>query len=89
MQSNGLDTNYQTFTFRNGDRFYAVSHTMGQADEAGKRSTLSVGQITGGTGKFAGMRGLVRAQGASDGKRGFNETQAEIEYWFVTLKKQN
>jgi hypothetical protein len=84
MQSNGLSTNYQTFVAENGDRFYAVSHTMGQADEAGKRSTLSVGQITGGTGKFAGMRGLVRAQGASDGKRGFNETQAEIEYWFVT-----
>ena len=59
-----------------------MTRTMGQADAAGKRSTVSVGQITGGTGKFAGMKGLVRSQGASDGKRGFNETSSEIEYWF-------
>ena len=68
---------------------YPQRHTIDVGDEPGhtvgvfERSTLSVGQITGGTGKFSGMRGLVRARGASDGKRGFNETQAEIEYWFV------
>jgi hypothetical protein len=83
VNNNGLSTNYQTFVAENGDKFYAVSRTMGHADDAGKRSTVSVGQITGGTGKFAGMRGLVRARGASDGKRGFNETQTDIEYWFV------
>lgn len=83
VNSNGLSTNYQVFVGENGDRFFALSRTMGQADAAGKRSTISVGQITGGTGKFAGMRGLLRAQGASDGKRGFNETASEIEYWFA------
>ena len=82
VNNNGLSTNYQTFVAENGDRFFVQSRTMGQADASGKRSTVSVGQITGGTGKFAGMKGLVRSQGASDGKRSFNETSSEIEYWF-------
>lgn len=82
LNNNGLSTNYQTFVGENGDRFFVLSRTMGQADATGKRSTVSVGQITGGTGKFSGMKGLVRSQGASDGKRGFNETSSEIEYWF-------
>jgi hypothetical protein len=56
---------------------------MGQADAAGKRTTLSVGQVLGGTGKLAGMKGAVRSTGVSDGKVNFNETQSEIEYWFA------
>jgi len=84
LSNNGLSTNYQIYVAENGDRFFVASRTMGQADAAGKRTTISVGEITGGTGKFAGMKGISRAQGASDGKRGFNETSAEIEYWFVS-----
>jgi hypothetical protein len=83
LDNNGLSTNYQVFVGENGDRFFAASRTMGHADATGKRTTVSVGEITGGTGKFAGMRGMTRAQGASDGKRGFNETSTEIEYWFL------
>jgi len=82
INQNGLSTNYQVFVGENGDRFFTVSRTMGQADDSGKRNTVSVGHITGGTGKFSGMRGMTRSQGASDGKRGFNETSTEIEYWF-------
>jgi hypothetical protein len=55
--------------FRNG-------HNTG-----GKPSTTSVETITGGTGKLVGIRGMIRASGAADPKAGFNETQAEIEYW--------
>ena len=84
LDFNGLTMNYQIFVAENGDRFFVSSKTMGHADAAGKRTTMSVGEITGGTGKFAGMRGMTRAQGASDGKRGFNETSAEFEYWFLT-----
>ena len=82
QNQNGLSTNYQIFVGENGDRFFTLSRTMGQAEAGGKRSTISVGQITGGTGKFASIRGMIRAQGASDGARGFNETSTEIEYWF-------
>lgn len=80
--NNGLSTSYGVVVMENGDRFFTKNGTMGQADASGKRTTISVGQVLGGTGKFAGMRGLVRSKGASDGKAGFNETQSEIEYWF-------
>jgi len=83
VSNNGISTNYQIYIAENGDRFHAVTHSMGQADDSGKRSTVSVGHITGGTGKFAAMRGMIRSQGASDGKRGFNESSTEIEYWFA------
>ena len=83
INSNGLSTNYTLYVLENGDQFYSHSSTMGQADAAGKRTTVAVGQIRGGTGKFAAMKGLVRSTGASDGKAGFNETQTEIEYWIA------
>ena len=83
IDNNGMSTNYGIYVLENGDKFYTKSTTMGQADSAGKRTTVSVGQIFGGTGKFAAMRGLVRSNGASDGKVGFNETSSEIEYWFA------
>jgi hypothetical protein len=83
VNSNGLSTNYTVYVLDNGDKFYTHSRTMGQADAAGKRTTASVGQIQGGTGKLTAMKGLVRSTGTSDGKAGFNETQAEIEYWIA------
>ena len=83
INSNGLSINYTVYMLDNGDKFYSHSSTMGQADAAGKRSTVAVGQILGGTGKFAAMKGLVRSTGVSDGKAGVNETQAEIEYWIA------
>ena len=83
VNSNGLSTNYGVFVLENGDKFYTLASTMGQTDAAGKRMTVSVGNVLGGTGKFSGMKGLVRSKGASDGKAGFNETQSEIEYWFA------
>src|SRR5262245_51026006 len=83
VDNNGLSTNYTIYVLENGDRFFTRASTMGQADAAGKRATVAVGQILGGTGKLAGMKGLVRSKGVTDGKSGFNETQAEIEYWFA------
>jgi hypothetical protein len=82
MSSNGLSTNYTTFVLENGDKFFTKGLTLGQADAAGKRSTISVNNITGATGKLAGMKGILRGRGASDGKAGYNETTAELEYWF-------
>jgi len=83
INSNGLSTNHTVYVLENGDKFYTMSSTMGQADTAGKRTTIGVGQIRGGTGKFAAMKGVVRSNGVSDGKAGLNETQSEIEYWIA------
>ena len=82
-KTNGLSTNYSTFVLEDGDKFFTVNRTMGQADAAGKRTTTSVGEVLGGTGKLAAMKGVFRANGVSDGARGFNETKAEREYWFA------
>jgi hypothetical protein len=83
VNNNGISSNYGVYSLENGDKFYTFSSTMGQADAAGKRTTVSVGSIRGGTGKLAGMKGMLRLTGVSDGKSGFNESQAEIEYWFA------
>jgi hypothetical protein len=83
IDRNGLSVNYITYVFDNGDRMYVTTRTMGQADSAGKRTTISVGEITGGTGKFVGIKGISRATGISQGQAGLNESQTELEYWFV------
>ena len=81
--NNGLSTNYTTYVLESGDRFTTYSNTMGHADKEGKRTTVGVGKIIGGTGKLAGIHGFVRANGVSDGKRNYNETTTEIEYWLA------
>jgi len=83
VDNNGPSHNYSVYMMENGDQFFTKAITMGQANAAGRRSTHSVGEVTGGTGKFVGMRGTFRANGASEGKIGLNETQADIEYWFA------
>jgi hypothetical protein len=55
--------------------------TLGQ-NTGGKRANTTVGAITGGTGKFTGMKGTIRGSSTSDPRAGLNETQVEIEYWF-------
>ena len=81
--NNGPSYNYSVYVMENGDKFFTKAMTVGQANAAGRRSTTSVGEITGGTGKLVNLRGTFRANGASEGKVGFNETQAELEYWFA------
>ena len=81
--NNGLSTNYTTYVLESGDRFTTHSQTMGHANAEGKRTTVGVGRIIGGTGKLAGIHGFVRTNGISDGKRNFNETSTEIEYWLA------
>jgi hypothetical protein len=80
---NGPSSSYSVYVLENGDKFFVRTTTLGQANAAGKRSTTSVGTITGGTGKLVGIQGMARGSGTSDPKAGFNENQTEIEYWFA------
>jgi hypothetical protein len=45
-------------------------------------TTTTTGHITGGTGKFSGIRGLLRTSVTADLKAGTNEVYVELEYWF-------
>jgi hypothetical protein len=80
---NGPSTSYITYVFENGDRMFGHTMTLGQKNAAGKRATISVGKITGGTGQFVGIQGMTRSTGLSDAKAGENATDTEIEFWFV------
>jgi hypothetical protein len=80
---NGPSTSYITYVFENGDKLFVHSMTLGQADAAGKRATVAVGKITGGTGKLVGIQGMTRSKGLNDVRAGLNTTDTEVEYWFA------
>jgi hypothetical protein len=77
----GPGTGYAMFVFENGDKFFSRWSLVAQRDGSGKSTFTLVGPITGGTGKFAGIRGLMRQAGTFDPKAGFNDKQTDIEYW--------
>jgi hypothetical protein len=80
IDNNGTANLYSVYVLENGDKFFThttlVAHNVG----AGKLTNVSVGQITGGTGKLAGIQGTIRSSGSANPKAGFTETQNDIEY---------
>ena len=80
---NGPSASYVTYVFENGDKFFVHNTTLGQKNATGKRTTVSVGKITGGTGKFVGIQGMTRSSGLSDPKAGQNATDVEVEFWLA------
>jgi len=81
VEVNGLATVYSTYVFDNGDKFFVRSDLVA-ATEAGKSSTLAAGRITGGTGQFRNMRGVVRVASSPDPDSGLMRSAFDIDYWF-------
>jgi hypothetical protein len=81
IDNNGTANNYNVFVMENGDKFFTHTTVLAQNAGPGKLSNVTVGHITGGTGKFTGMQGIIRTSGTAEPKAGLNETQTEIEYW--------
>jgi hypothetical protein len=78
---NGPGAAYLVYVLENGDKFFARLNLIAQrSSESGKSTGTNVGAITGGTGKFSGIRGVVRQLVTFDPKTGFNEAQWDIEY---------
>ena len=72
-------------TLENGDKVYSRADIMARTtieDGARKTSYTSVTRLTGGTGKFKGIRGTLFTTGFSDMKTKTSGTQTEGEYWF-------
>jgi hypothetical protein len=42
----------------------------------------TVGTVSGGTGEFFGIQGLLRLSISADVQAGVSESQVELEYWF-------
>jgi hypothetical protein len=83
VDGDGAYTVYAVFIMANGDKFYDRASLVASSTGSGKFTTTSTGTITGGTGKFAGIRGTVRTAGTVDPKAGFTEVQYDIEYSFL------
>jgi hypothetical protein len=79
IDGNGSATQHLVFMMENGDRLFARTANVVQTT-SGKLTVTVVGYITGGTGKFATIQGIVRTVGNFDYKTGFTENQTDIEY---------
>lgn len=77
---------YTVMLMANGDRIYTRSEgttlTSVAADGSRKVAFSTAATITGGTGKFATLRGVLRTTGFSDMKTGTSGNVTEGEYWF-------
>jgi hypothetical protein len=70
--------------FDNGDKFYArgdqVTESKRNPDGSLFATSHRISKITGGTGKFATMKGTLNALTTYDTKTGQNGTQVDIDY---------
>ncbi len=80
VDNNGTATTYNVYVLDNGDKFFTRGTVLARSAGPGKLSNMTVAYITGGTGKLAGIAGIVRTTGSAEPKAGVNETQVEIEY---------
>jgi hypothetical protein len=84
----GPGTVYTVTVLENGDKIFSrgdlVAYTEKSSGEARTTMATTVAQITGGTGKFRGIRGTVKSLAVADIKAGVNEVQSEVEYWIET-----
>ncbi len=59
--NNGTAVTYGVYVLENGDKFFVRSTVLDKSAGAGKLVNWVVGTITGGTGKLAGIQGVVRS----------------------------
>src|SRR5262249_17819059 len=84
INTNGSNTNYTEYLMENGDKFFVRQTTVSQSTVGpdGKRKNVATGSgvITGGTGKFATIKGVVRTTNVFDAQAGINDGETEVEY---------
>jgi hypothetical protein len=81
--NNGPSIVYHVYVGENGDKFFVTSSAISVQPPGTRRMTITtVGTITGGTGEFFGIQGVLRLSASSDLEAGVNESQVELEYWF-------
>ena|SRR5690242_8786905 len=82
----GRASGYGVSILENGDkifsRFEVLAHAVVENDGSRKGNYTSIATLTGGTGKFATIRGTLRAVGSTDYKAGVSNVKTEGEYWF-------
>lgn len=81
----GTATGYAINILENGDKIFErlaiQAHTAVAPDGSKKLGFRAVTTLTGGTGRFLGIRGTLVGGGGSDLKTGTSDTWTEGEYW--------
>jgi hypothetical protein len=81
----GPAVSYGTAVLENGDKIFSRAEILTQTvvgpDGARKSRFNVVAALTGGTGRFKGIRGTLRTTGATDFKTGTSDVVTEGEYW--------
>jgi hypothetical protein len=84
VEGTGNSFGYTVYNMQNGEKVFGhytlVTQTSVGAEGAKKATFTGVTTLTGGTGKFRGIRGTLRTNGATDFKVG-PSSQTEGEYW--------
>ena len=86
VNTSGHFTQYAVSHMANGDKVFShvegLLQTSTGAEGSGKSAYAVVTTLTGGTGKFATIRGTIRGSGVTDFKTGTTASPSEGEYWF-------
>jgi hypothetical protein len=86
IDGSGHFSQYSVLQMANGDRIFNRTQGLSQTSvgaDGGKKTTFStVTTLSGGTGKFATIRGTIRGSGSTDFKTGTSGNVSEGEYWF-------
>ena len=77
----GLGMSYMTMIAENGDKIYARGNFIAQSVGKGGLRNAAVQTITGGTGKFQGIRGIVKSEIYAEPAAGINQVKSDLEYW--------
>ena len=81
IDRNGTAVNYVVFIMENGDKIFTRGPFIVQSAGGGKLTVTGIATITGGTGKLAGIHGILRPVTHADPVEGFNKGQVAMEYW--------
>jgi len=80
IDGTGNSVTYGVYVMENGDKFFSRAVLVAQKVGPGKYTTMAAGTITSGTGKLAGIRGIIRTSGFAEPKAGVTETTYEFDY---------
>ncbi|CAM4113818.1 hypothetical protein [Roseateles saccharophilus] len=81
---NGGGQVYVTYLSESGERIYARGQIAAHATaDGGGKTTRSLAALTlvGGTGRFLGIRGVVRSENLANPSAGSNTSKGDMEYW--------
>lgn len=88
ISGSGPARGYTVWALEDGERIFlswdSVSQSEPSATGSRKGSSEAVTRISGGTGKYKGIRGLMRdsVQFDTDPNQGYSRAQTKGEYWF-------